>query len=265
MAQSDDILAQLLQFGCSNNEIILAIRQATNPNDMNEILDIINKNQLQEITSSESAFPKKQEEKKEFLPPGWEKYNPNDGKVYYKNHNDCSTHWNIPKEAYWTKCITKDGKEYYKCYRDKTTHWKLPKGIKLSQKINQQKQIIPNKQISNKQISNKQVPKQSPQIIPNKQISNKPNKSNKKPKTEYINETLNDEQQVTLQQQMIINKLRQQIAMQQLRHQQNMFNLSQRTFEEIQTRQHVTNMNIISNINGNGPTYYLKKDYPYGL
>eukprot|EP01084_Bolivina_argentea_P228829 386379_1 len=236
MAQSDDILAQLLQFGCSNNEIILAIRQATNPNDMNEILDIINKNQLQEITSSESAFPKKQEEKKEFLPPGWEKYNPNDGKVYYKNHNDCSTHWNIPKEAYWTKSITNDGKEYYTCHRDKTTHWKLPKGIKLS-----------------------------PQIIPNKQISNKPNKSNKKPKTEYINETLNDEQQVTLQQQMIINKLRQQIAMQQLRHQQNMFNLSQRTFEEIQTRQHVTNMNIISNINGNGPTYYLKKDYPYGL
>jgi len=129
MAQSNNILSQLKEYGFSDNEIITAIRQASNPNDVSQILDIINTNQLANNKEEEAKKPSQ-----EFtLPPGWQKYYNNDGKQYYINHNDGTTHWNIPEEAYWEECTTNDGKTYYQCHKDKTTHWKLPKGIKLSE------------------------------------------------------------------------------------------------------------------------------------
>ena len=292
MAQTQDILAQLLHLGYTDNEIIIAIRQATNPNDINEILDIINTKQ--QLESAKSANPKQQEKKEQeqeqeqVLPPRWGKYYTEHGKIYYKNHYDGSIYWNIPKEAYWRKCYTKDGKEYWQCHRDKKTYWQLPKGIKITGLI--------------KQAKPKYAPKQPPQIISNKQIPNKyvPNKQNKKesaaqakPKRDaaYFNRlaqecawngdlsqlikemrdyTYNSEeykngtpQQQHAMQQQLESQI-QQINNQQLQHQQNMINSTFQNHRNIMGQMHATNMNILSSISGTGPKYHYYWGKPHG-
>ena len=226
------------------------------------------------------------------IPPGWEQCHTNNGKIYYKNHNDQSTHWNIPEEAYWSRCITNDGRTYYQCHRDKTTHWNLPKGIKLSEKMNQFKSKSSLCEPAEQSATNKNIPFKQ---MPNNQKKTKPKKDVaywqelgwkcglKRDMTEYINEVLNDDeyknaspqQQAIMMQQL---KLQQQkmamhqhsMQMNQFNHQQNMFDMANSAMREVSARQHVQMMNA-SNWGPNADRYYLKKDQlihreydPYG-